>query len=163
MIASGPTVQCNDRGEPLKILEKYKLLDKIPESVLNVLKHVAVDSSKRKVIDNTNNFLIGTNLIPLNFIHENFRKQFNDCFMIGRRIKGEAREVGTLLADLVSSFCQQNEFDLISHLRGFGLEDDHEIGRIIKSQAQFGKENCGSIFLCAGSFRLISYINYSCI
>jgi len=150
MIASGPTVQCNDRGEPLKILEKYKLLDKIPESVLNVLKHVAVDSSQRKVIDNTNNFLIGTNLIPLNFIHENFRKQFNDCFMIGRRIKGEAREVGTLLADLVSSFCQQNEFDLISHLRGFGMEDDHEIGRIINSQAQFGKENCGSIFLCAG-------------
>ena len=87
MIASGPTVQCNNRGEPLKILEKYKLLDKIPESVLNVLKHVAVDSSKRKVIDNTNNFLIGTNLIPLNFIHENFRKQFNDCFMIGRKIK----------------------------------------------------------------------------
>ncbi|XP_067134351.1 glycerate kinase [Centruroides vittatus] len=100
LIASAPTVINKDPPDlPLKILQKYDLLEKIPSSVLKVLKDVDGEESKLD-FDHVDNVLIGNNRLSIEAAGKAAINLGYSSIILNIELTGVARHVGVALAKL---------------------------------------------------------------
>ncbi|MBM4140288.1 MAG: glycerate kinase [Nitrospira sp.] len=105
VIASGPTSpDTTTYNKALSILEKYGLMEKVPESILSVL-HKGANGSipetpkeGNRIFIKVENLIIGDNKKALIATVEKARELGLDAEIISTEISGEAREVGKWLA-----------------------------------------------------------------
>lgn len=106
VIASGPTAPDKTSfSDAHKVLEKYKLLDRIPENVRRVIG----DGIKGRIPDTpkegnplfsvVENIIIGSNRIALKAAKQRAEEMGLSVVIISSEIQGEAREVGKWLAE----------------------------------------------------------------
>lgn len=103
-IASGPTTYDNSTySMSLDLLKKYKILDKIPKTVLQVLKD-GVDGkieetvkSDNKLLLKSTNYLVGTNKIVCESIIKKAKHMGFDVSFLTDQLEGDAREVGRVI------------------------------------------------------------------
>jgi glycerate 2-kinase len=97
-IASGPTApDPTTREDALSIIEKYKLKEKIPASVIPALRETAKPDDA--VFDQVQNAIIASNGTALEFARSQIRDQEGiDTKIIESNLQGEAREVGREMA-----------------------------------------------------------------
>jgi len=113
-IASGPTIpDLTTFKNSYSVLEKYKLVNKVPLSVKQLIQRGMNDPTINKPLDqpnyfkNVHNYLIGSVESSVNGI-TNYLKELNfvvDCF--SNEIVGEAAVFGTELNDLILNKIQQ--------------------------------------------------------
>ncbi len=110
VIASGPTAPDETTfNDALLVLEKYRLMDKAPKGIINVIdkgaKGLLTETPKEgdKIFENVKNIVIGSNKIVL----EAAKKRVEDlgfyAEIISSEFSGEARHVGRQLADIARS------------------------------------------------------------
>ena len=106
VIASGPTAPDKTTfNDAHKVLEKYKLLDRIPESVRRVIddgiKGRIPDTPKEgnPLLSAIENIIIGSNRIALNAAKQKAEESGFVAEIISSELQGEAREVGKWLAE----------------------------------------------------------------
>ncbi|MDH5201682.1 MAG: glycerate kinase [Nitrospirota bacterium] len=105
VIASGPTSpDTTTYNKALSILEKYGLIEKVPQSILSVL-HKGTNGSipetpkeGNRIFEKVENIIIGNNKKALNAAVEKARELGLDAEIISTEISGEAKEVGKWLA-----------------------------------------------------------------
>lgn len=105
IIGSGPTVPDNSTfSDCLNILTKYDLINSVPSSVLQ---HLTEGDSNRKfetpsaedpIFAKSNNFIIGNNLICLNYIKDTAQNLDYDSKILNTQLSGEAKQVGIDIA-----------------------------------------------------------------
>jgi len=106
VIASGPTAPDKTTfNDAHKVLKKYELLDRIPESVLRVID----DGIKGRIPDTpkegnplfsaVENIIIGSNRIALNAAKQKAEDFGFETEIISSELQGESREVGEWLAE----------------------------------------------------------------
>lgn len=110
VIASGPTAP--DRttfNDALKVLEKYRLIDKAPKSIIEVLEKGAkglipeTPKEENTIFDNVENIIIGSNKKALKAAKIKAESLGLKTEIISSEVTGEAREVGKWLADIARS------------------------------------------------------------
>lgn len=105
VIASGPTSPDKTTyKDALKVLEKYKLMDKCPEKILGILQKgengLIPETLKEgnKTFENVENIIIGSNRIALNAAKKKAEEMGFHAEILSSELIGEARGVGTRLA-----------------------------------------------------------------
>ncbi len=105
-IASGPTFPDHTTfDQALKVLDKYDLKNKAPESVIKVLykgKNGEIAETPEKddsVFDKVTNFIVANNDIACNAAREKAEELNYDTMLLTTSLKGEARDMGCFLAD----------------------------------------------------------------
>ncbi|VAX23579.1 D-glycerate 2-kinase [hydrothermal vent metagenome] len=101
IIGSGPTVPDNSTfSDCLNILTKYDLINSVPSSVLQYLtegdgnRKYETPSSEVPIFTKANNFIIGNNLICLNYIKDTAQNLDYDSKILNKQLSGEAKQVG---------------------------------------------------------------------
>jgi hydroxypyruvate reductase len=104
-IASGPTVpDATTFSDALKIVNKYDLLEKIPQSIRKRLeagvRGEITDTPKDgdKVFKKAHNIIVGSNNIALQAIAEQAKKIGLNAIILSSAIEGEAKEVAKVLS-----------------------------------------------------------------
>lgn len=104
-IASGPTVpDATTFRDALNIVNKYDLLDKIPQSIRKRLeagvRGKIADTPKDgdRVFKKTHNIIVGSNNIALQAIAEQAKKIGLNVIILSSAIEGEAKEVAKVLS-----------------------------------------------------------------
>jgi hydroxypyruvate reductase len=99
-IASGPTVPDDTTfQEAWNILEKYDLMDKIPASIKKRMqsgvegKISDTPAKGDKIFDKTHNLIIGSNIIALQAVQAQAKKDGYATIILSSSVEGEAREV----------------------------------------------------------------------
>jgi glycerate 2-kinase len=105
VIASGPTSpDTSTFADALKVLEKYSLLDKSPQTVLEILntgvKGLIPETPKEgdKILKNINNIIIGSNKKALKAAKSTAENIGFHTEILSSEISGEARDAGRWLA-----------------------------------------------------------------
>lgn len=105
IIASGPTSPDKTTyKDALKVLEKYKLMDKCPEKILVILQKgenvLTPETPKEgnKIFESVENIIIGSNRSALNAAKEKAGEMGFHAEILSSELTGEAREVGRWLA-----------------------------------------------------------------
>jgi len=105
VIASGPTApDTTTYNDALKVLEKYRIRDKAPRSVVEVLekgrKGIIPETPKEgdKIFERLENIILGSNKIALMAAQEEAEKRGLMIEMISSELSGEAKDVGRWLA-----------------------------------------------------------------
>jgi hydroxypyruvate reductase/glycerate 2-kinase len=105
VIASGPTAPDKTTfNDALKVLEKYRLIDKAPGSIIEVLQKGAkgfINETPKEgntIFDNVENIVIGSNRKVLEAAKEKAESLGFKPEIISSEVTGEAREVGKWLA-----------------------------------------------------------------
>jgi len=111
VIASGPTAPDKTTfGDAHKVLEKYKLLDRIPESVRCVIEDgingLIPDTPKEgnPLFSGVENIIIGSNRIALTAAKQKAEEFGFGAEIISSELQGEARETGKWLAEKAKDF-----------------------------------------------------------
>jgi hydroxypyruvate reductase/glycerate 2-kinase len=106
VIASGPTAPDKTTfSEANRVLEKYKLLDRIPESIRRVIDDGIggriPDTPKEgnPLFSVVENIIIGSNRVALNAAKQKAEEIGFEAEIISSELQGEAREVGKWLAE----------------------------------------------------------------
>lgn len=106
-IASGPTYPDSTKFEDvLKVIEKYKIEDKIPKNIFNFLisgKDGKIEENPKrgdKIFKNIKNYIIGNNEIALKEIKRKAEGMGIEAKIFLKDLKGEAREIGKKLAKI---------------------------------------------------------------
>lgn len=112
VIASGPTAPDKmTYDHAIKVLEKYRLIDKAPGSIIDVLQNGAkglipeTPKDDNPVFEKVDNIIIGSNIKALEAAKEKAESLGFKPEIISSEITGEARDVGKWLADIASSKC----------------------------------------------------------
>jgi len=99
IIASGPTVPDESTfDDACKVIEKYSLEDKIPDSVCKLLKKGQAGEAREnpkqgdKVFANTQNVIIGSNKIALEAAKEKAADLGYDTIILSSMVQGESKE-----------------------------------------------------------------------
>jgi hydroxypyruvate reductase/glycerate 2-kinase len=107
VIASGPTSPDKTTyNDALKVLEKYRLIDKAPGRIIEVLQKGAegfipeTPKDGDGIFENTENIIIGSNRIALDAAKQKAEKFGFHSEIISSELTGEAREVGKWLANI---------------------------------------------------------------
>jgi glycerate-2-kinase len=116
VIASGPTVP--DRSsfsECMEILLRYKLIERVPTSILNHLK----DGVKGKIketpkpgdplFDRVYNFIVGNNSLAIQAAKEKAEDLGFNTLLLSSSIQGEAREVGKVWGAIIKEIRRRGE------------------------------------------------------
>lgn len=105
VIASGPTApDTSTFGDAMEVIRKFRLDEKIPANVLNILKKGVAgdipDTPKpgNPIFKNVQNIIIGNNLKAVNAAADRARLSGFHAEIIASDISGEARDVGRWLA-----------------------------------------------------------------
>ena len=105
MIASGPTApDTSTFGDAVEVIRKFRLDEKIPTSVLNILKKGTAgdipDTPKpgNPIFENVRNIIIGNNLKAISAAADRVRLSGFYAEIIASDISGEARDAGRRLA-----------------------------------------------------------------
>jgi len=114
-IASGPTVpDPTTYQDALRVLEKYRLMDKVPT---RVRKHL--EKGKKREIPETpkpgdpifkriENIIIGNNDMMLEYVHGELKKRGYNPKIITSYLVGEAREAGRVIASIGKMIMKKN-------------------------------------------------------
>jgi len=108
-IASGPTYFDNSTfADAIQVLKKYDILDKVPKSVVDVLK----EGSKGKIpetlkedsymLKKCHNFLVATNFDACKSAENLLRQKGYSVLYLGSGIQGESREVAKVFGGIIS-------------------------------------------------------------
>ncbi len=110
VIASGPTAPDKTTfNDALEVLEKYRLIDKAPGSIIEVLQKGAegfINETPKEgstIFDNVENTIIGSNRKALEAAKKKAESFGLKAEIISSEITGEAREAGKWLADIARS------------------------------------------------------------
>ena len=114
-IASGPTFpDPTTYSDAVKVLDKYKLVDKVPRTVLNHLKRGLdgiVDETPKPgdpVFNRVTSYIIGNNTSFLKHIYIKLSKRGYRCRILTSYLTGEAREVGKVIASIGRMVARHN-------------------------------------------------------
>ncbi len=94
-----------------KILEKYNLFEKIPDTVRSViLKGVngQIEETPKKPPENIKHYIIGNNLLALKGAKEFFEKKGIKAYILTSQIEGEAKEVATVITAVAKDIKDKN-------------------------------------------------------
>ncbi|MDJ1492780.1 glycerate kinase [Cytophagaceae bacterium DM2B3-1] len=104
VIASGPTVpDPTTFADAWKVLEKYNLLNKIPDSVLAYLTegktgtHQETPKPGDRIFERVSNYIIGSNRLALAFAREKAEELGYIVEIYSNQLQGEAREVAKMI------------------------------------------------------------------
>lgn len=110
IIASGPTVPNTvTKVQVLQLLEKYGLLNKLPQSILS---HLRADQDtsghaqfpmRNGCYGNTQNVIIGNNQTATQSAYSAAINIGYSCHVWSHRVQGEARDIGTVYANIAQS------------------------------------------------------------
>lgn len=105
IIASGPCVPNFDKDNAaLEIIEKYNLLNKIPESVLKVLKE-SYSRNSQALVDNcfphVDNFLIGNNIKGLKAAKQYAEAHGFKSIILSSEVNGYVQEIAAFYCNLL--------------------------------------------------------------
>ena len=110
VIASGPTAPDKTTfNDALKVLEKYRLIDKAPGSIIEVLQKGAegfINETPKEgntIFDNVENIIIANNRKALEAAKEKAESLGFKPEIISSEVAGEAKNVGKRLADIARS------------------------------------------------------------
>ncbi len=110
VIASGPTAPDKTTyNDALKVLEKYRLIDKAPGRIIGVLQKGAegfINETPKEgntIFDDVENIVIASNRKALEAAKEKAESLGLKTEIISSEVTGEAREVGKWLADIARS------------------------------------------------------------
>lgn len=127
MIASGPTVQNIDNPSlAMSIITKYKLLDQLPESVIQILTEISAENEKNESFSHVTNFVIGNNETALNAAVKVAENLDYVSIILTNKLKGIASNTGRNLILLITAALQNKcelfndiyeKLDLRSHLK----------------------------------------------
>jgi hydroxypyruvate reductase/glycerate 2-kinase len=113
VIASGPTApDPTTFAEALVVLDRYRLTDQVPASVVGRLRAGAAGTlpeTPKQLPPNVHNLVIGSNAVALEAarsVAEQLRYRVVD---LGPFIEGEARDVGTAVAGIVRNIREREE------------------------------------------------------
>ncbi len=110
VIASGPTAADNTTyNDVLRIIEKYELTAKLPRTVVRLFQEG--QSGKReetpkpgdRIFNRVHNFIIGNNKQALGLLEDMARKHGFAPLILTDQARGEAREIGKLIAAILKS------------------------------------------------------------
>ncbi len=111
-IASGPTVPDSTTfADALRVLNKYRLLDKVPVSVQKLLsdgeKGLVEETPKvsDKVFKKTRNIVIGNNRFASQTACNALRHSGLHSILLTANMEGEAKQIGTFLASIAREIC----------------------------------------------------------
>nr|CAD7394099.1 unnamed protein product [Timema cristinae] len=110
LIASGPTVANTDQVlDALNIINKYSLLNKIPESVISNIKVTSTsnDDSCNEVnnFDHVQNNIIGNNSIAVNNVAKVAQQNGYSSVILSTRVEGLVSNVAIKYANLANEIC----------------------------------------------------------
>lgn len=110
VIASGPTAPDKTTyNHAIKVLEKYRLIDKAPGSIIDVLQNGAkglipeTPNDDNPVFEKVENIIIGSNIKALEAANEKAESLGLNPEIISSEITGEARDAGKWLTDIARS------------------------------------------------------------
>ncbi|KAF9418061.1 hypothetical protein HW555_005045 [Spodoptera exigua] len=110
-IASGPTTENTDEpADALNIIKKYKLMDKLPESIKTVLN--VSDVKDQFPCNNVKNYIIGSNKIAIAAALKEARKLNYLAFPLSNEVTGNVKEVASEYVRLTKHFCDYLSGDL---------------------------------------------------
>lgn len=116
MIASGPTVpDSTTYQDAWYVLEKYQLLDKIPNEVLNRIsaglqgKLPETPKPGYPIFNNVTNLIIGSNLLAANAALMQARLEGFNPLLLTTYLQGEARQAGKFFAALAHQIAASDE------------------------------------------------------
>lgn len=102
VIASGPTVPNNDLNDrPMEIIKQFNLLDKIPQTVLSVLKENISCNDNAK---NVHNYIIGNNAIALQRGMEYTKNDYTSV-ILSKSLQGNVMLISTFYSNLILFVC----------------------------------------------------------
>lgn len=141
LIASAPTVINKDPLDlPLEILEKYKILQRVPLNVLKVLQDVTEDEKKLD-FDHVDNVLIGNNRLSIDAARAAAINIGYSPIILTNRLCGVARHVGVALAKLAILACRGvHTKDDLSELSKELRVPEERIAQVLQKSST-GKEN----------------------
>ncbi|MDD5168191.1 MAG: DUF4147 domain-containing protein, partial [Syntrophales bacterium] len=106
VIASGPTAPDETTfQDALAIIDRYRLKDRIPPKVLDILTSGAIEKipdtpkAKNPIFDKVENIIIGSNERALQVAEKEAKAQGYNTVVLSSGLKGEARQVGKWLAE----------------------------------------------------------------
>jgi glycerate-2-kinase len=115
VIASGPTTPDESTFEDaVTILEKYKIENKIPMSISEVLKNgiegntAETPKSNDAIFKSVTNMVIGSNIISLKAAKEKAKKLGFNCLVLTSMIQGEVKELAKVIEALIREIQQSN-------------------------------------------------------
>ncbi len=107
MVASGPTVpDPTTYTDALRVLERYRLIEQAPKSVVSILKKGAsgelAETPKpgSRVFERVDNRLVATSLDALTRLAKDAEDMGLNTLILTTRLEGESREVGRALASI---------------------------------------------------------------
>ncbi|XP_023340492.1 glycerate kinase isoform X2 [Eurytemora carolleeae] len=125
VIASGPTVHHSNLVSATAVLEKYNLLNLVPDEALR--SKVEVDQSKFERIQNV---LIGNNSVALEKMNQRALKDGCETVVLSSSTSGESCEVGKLWSLLATSLTDATLLENSSLLSGLKYESTDVLMRI---------------------------------
>lgn len=109
-IASGPTApDPSTLSDALRVLEKYQLLAKVPDSILNSLQN-GVETLKQDdpIYDHVQNVLIADNFLAAKAAGEQAQNSGLKVVHLGNSWQGEARKVASELCNILKTYPEHN-------------------------------------------------------
>lgn len=129
-LASGPTTENTDKPtDAMDIIKKYKLMDKLPESIKTVL---SANGVKEKFpSDNVKNYIIGSNKIAIAAALEEAKKLNYLSFPLSNEVTGNVKEVASEYVKLTQHLCDylSEKIDLENlrqHVKACNIPGIHE-------------------------------------
>ncbi|MGB9750556.1 MAG: glycerate kinase type-2 family protein [Caldisericia bacterium] len=107
-IASGPTYFDNSAFlDAKKILEKYDLLEKVPQSLLDIIQK-GINGEIRETLkenefpyEKVKNYIILSNHVACKNLIDFFIDKDFSCFYLGSRVQGDVREVSKIIGGII--------------------------------------------------------------
>ncbi|GFS85096.1 glycerate kinase [Nephila pilipes] len=116
MIASGPTVQNTDNPSlAMSIIEKYELLNLLPESAIQILTNTSAENEKNGDFSHVTNFIIGNNVTALDAAARVAENLDYDPIILTNELKGIASSTGKNLILLIIA-ALQSKYELFSNI-----------------------------------------------
>lgn len=114
VIASGPTAPDESTFEDAwQVLENYSLLDKIPDSVIRVLKDglegriPETPKPGDEIFERVVNIIVANNTKAIQAAERALVEMGYDVLVLGSRAEGEARHIGKFLAGIAASIAKE--------------------------------------------------------
>ncbi|XP_058449138.1 glycerate kinase [Malaya genurostris] len=111
LIASGPTVKsCATNIDALKILEKYNLVDILPDSVMQVLNATETNLSEQHLTGKIH--LIGSNITAIDCILGKAKEFGLNAMAISNRVQGNVKDLSEAYIKLATAFIRFHSQEL---------------------------------------------------
>lgn len=149
LIASGPTVKNSDDYHlPISIVEKYKIKDLIPSSVLQLLERNPTENVEEQGFKDVDNFIIGNNTVALNAAAGKATELQYNTIIMTNKLCGLATNVAKNIIQLIdAAFLDDCEtvFNMCNE-----LNIEKEKGGLLLDKIKILEDNAGLCMLFGG-------------